>query len=411
MWAIIGVFAPLLVNLVYISRLIPGWRKDFSAIAWALGSLAFFVAIFRYRLLELTPVARQTLVDRMEDGMLVLDAQNRLVDINPAGQAILKISPGQAIGKPIVDVWRAWTALDSELQNSFQVTPEITLSHNEEERNFEVRVTSMMDQRERTTGHLVVLHDITRRVQAEKLLQRSNLELQQQNAELDAFSHTVAHDLLNPLGILMGYGYLLTEQAKEQNDSQMLEFSSKIVSTARRIESIINELMLLARLRKEEIQLKELDMPAILANVQENLAEIISSYQAQLYMPPVWPRSLGHDTWVAAIWENLISNAIKYGGHPPKVEIGAEPVTEETNDQPVIRFWVRDNGNGLTEEEQSRLFTEFTRLHQLRARSHGLGLSIVRRVVEKLGGQVNVESVVGQGSIFYFTLPAVVEPA
>jgi two-component system sensor histidine kinase/response regulator len=71
-----------------------------------------------------------------------------------------------------------------------------------------------------------------------------------------------------------------------------------------------------------------------------------------------------------------------------------------------VRFWVRDNGDGLTEEEQENLFTEFTRLHQVRAEGYGLGLSIVRRIVEKLGGDVGVESEVGAGSLFYFTLPA-----
>ncbi len=75
----------------------------------------------------------------------------------------------------------------------------------------------------------------------------------------------------------------------------------------------------------------------------------------------------------------------------------------------MIRFWVRDNGHGLTLDEQERLFTPFERLHQVRVEGHGLGLSIVRRIVEKLGGQVGVESVVGQGSVFYFTLPGQVE--
>ena len=73
----------------------------------------------------------------------------------------------------------------------------------------------------------------------------------------------------------------------------------------------------------------------------------------------------------------------------------------------MIRFWVRDNGDGLTPEEQARLFTPFTRLDQVRAKGHGLGLSIVKRIVDKLGGQVRVESEVGQGSVFSFTLPSI----
>jgi two-component system sensor histidine kinase/response regulator len=100
------------------------------------------------------------------------------------------------------------------------------------------------------------------------------------------------------------------------------------------------------------------------------------------------------------VWANYISNAIKYGGRPPHIELGAT-----AQDDGMVRFWVRDNGAGLTPEEQTRLFIPFTRLDQVQVKGHGLGLSIVRRIVGKLGGQVGVESQVGQGSVFSFTLP------
>jgi signal transduction histidine kinase len=97
-----------------------------------------------------------------------------------------------------------------------------------------------------------------------------------------------------------------------------------------------------------------------------------------------------------------MSNAIKYGGQPPRVELGADVASDG-----MIRFWVRDNGDGLTKAEQSRLFVPFTRLSQASVEGHGLGLSIVQRIVEKLGGAVGVESegAPGRGSVFYFTLP------
>jgi two-component system sensor histidine kinase/response regulator len=101
------------------------------------------------------------------------------------------------------------------------------------------------------------------------------------------------------------------------------------------------------------------------------------------------------------VWTNYLTNAIQYGGRPPRLELGA---TRQTGDR--LCFWVRDNGAGLAPEEQNLLFSPFTRLDQARARGHGLGLSIVRRIIEKLGGQVGVESQVGQGSLFSFTLPA-----
>jgi signal transduction histidine kinase len=124
---------------------------------------------------------------------------------------------------------------------------------------------------------------------------------------------------------------------------------------------------------------------------------------------------LGYAPWVEEVWANYLSNGCKYGGTPsaaPRLELGGDllPILPagDGQDGSMVRFWVHDSGDGLTSEQQNRLFTPFTRLDQARARGHGLGLSIVRRIVEKLGGQVGVESngAPGQGSTFYFTLPA-----
>jgi signal transduction histidine kinase len=122
---------------------------------------------------------------------------------------------------------------------------------------------------------------------------------------------------------------------------------------------------------------------------------------------------MGYAPWVEEVWVNYLSNAIKYGGKPPQVELSATLFSTSCASggemrENMVYFWVRDNGDGLTPDDQARLFTPFTRLDQIRARGHGLGLSIVRRIVEKLGGQVGVQSTgePGQGSTFFFTLPA-----
>ena len=141
-------------------------------------------------------------------------------------------------------------------------------------------------------------------------------------------------------------------------------------------------------------------MGAVAAEAQGRLAHLITEYQAEVIVPETWPAALGYGPWVEEVWTNYLSNAIQYGGRPPRVELGATLQTDG-----MARFWVRDNGAGLTAEEQRRLFTPFTRLDQVRAKGNGLGLSIVRRIVEKLDGQVSVESETGRGSVFSFTLP------
>jgi two-component system, sensor histidine kinase and response regulator len=101
------------------------------------------------------------------------------------------------------------------------------------------------------------------------------------------------------------------------------------------------------------------------------------------------------------VWVNYLSNAIKYGGQPPHVELGCD---EQPGD--ILRFWVRDNGRGIPIEEQAGLFTAFGENSKVRATGHGLGLSIVQTIVEKMGGRVGMDSTPGHGSAFYFTLPA-----
>ena len=121
-------------------------------------------------------------------------------------------------------------------------------------------------------------------------------------------------------------------------------------------------------------------------------------------LPDHWPIALGYSPWIEEVWVNYISNAIKYGGRPPRVELGATVQADG-----MVRFWVRDDGSGLTPAEQAQLFVPFTRLNKTPAKGNGLGLSIVRRIVEKLGGQVGVESegLPGRGCVFSFTLPGV----
>ena len=141
-------------------------------------------------------------------------------------------------------------------------------------------------------------------------------------------------------------------------------------------------------------------MNDILINMPHRLYYMFETYQPNLVLPPSFPLVWGHYTWVEEVWVNYISNAIKYGGEPPHIELGSTPQGE------MICFWVKDNGNGIEPANIADLFVPFQRFDTHKARGHGLGLSIVQRIVEKLGGEVGVESEIGKGSRFWFTLPA-----
>jgi signal transduction histidine kinase len=235
-------------------------------------------------------------------------------------------------------------------------------------------------------------------------LRRLNADLQTRNEELDAFAHTVAHDLQNPLNLIVGNATTL--QAEARLPEELHHCLNTIVRNGQKMSNIIDELQLLAGVRKTEVELKPLNMGRIVAEAQQRLAHLVAEHQAKIIFPEDWPIALGHAPWIEEVWANYLSNGIKYGGQPPRLQLGATARSDN-----LVRFWVRDNGPGLTPEEQARLFIPFTQLSQTSTKGYGLGLSITRRIVERLGGQVGVESegIAGQGCVFFFTLPSETE--
>jgi signal transduction histidine kinase len=247
---------------------------------------------------------------------------------------------------------------------------------------------------------------------SERTLREKADDLAERNAELDAFAHTVAHDLKAPLALLIGYTtFLEAEEGLPLDDESVRRSIHAIEESARKMSNIVDELLLLASVRKrEEVDVAPLDMNVIVSDVLTRLSDLIERRGAVIEVPDVWPLAIGYGPWIEEVWANYISNAIKYGGDPPRVELGAtSELVRRNGGDPVenIRFWVRDNGQGLTDQQQARLFIPFERLEQARVKGYGLGLSIVQRIMEKLDGDVGVESegLPGEGSCFWFELP------
>jgi signal transduction histidine kinase len=251
------------------------------------------------------------------------------------------------------------------------------------------------DTENRVTFIYGAAQDITNRKRYEQ-------ELQERNEELDAFSYTVAHDLKNPIASMMGFASLILTYFDRMPPEQIKEYVELVLEGGYQLKSIINALLLLAGVNKMEApQMELLDMQVIAEQAQRRLSDMTQRSHAQILYPDNWQSAQGYAPWVEEIWANYLSNAIKYGGEPPIIHLGSEQL-----DNGMCRFYVRDNGRGLTEEEQARVFTPFTRLNQVKIEGHGLGLSVVHRIVAKLGGEISVTSTPNEGSEFSFTLPA-----
>ena len=248
-------------------------------------------------------------------------------------------------------------------------------------------------------GNRQVFQNFVRDITARKQIEA---EREQLIADLDAFAHTVAHDLKNPLNVLVGYAGDLAKNLDLLSPDQVTYYAGLLRNTSLKMGHIINELLLLASVRRSDtVDRAPLNTSELVTGALERLRMLIDQREAVIQTPDEWPVALGYAPWVEEVWANYISNAVKYGGDPPVVELGA--FEHDT----AVHFWVRDNGPGIAEADLSRLFNQFSRLDEARAEGHGLGLSIVSRIIQKLGGRVGVESSLGQGSVFYFILPGV----
>jgi signal transduction histidine kinase len=337
-------------------------------------------------------------IRRRSPAYLLVDKQGRLISWhNTLDYGLYGLKPNMAIAE------RAWflegmLPLDNEpvvlpcVFTTSHLPTEIHLFPGEEG-DWVIMLDSKIEERQRLL--------LQERAGEMALLQQRQVELIQ---ELDAFAHTVAHDLRGPLTGIMGFAELLRAQYDRLGREKRERFLDQVIENGKRMDRIIQELLLLAGVRKQQVELRRIDMACVVRETLDRLDYMVRESNAAIVVPDTWPAALGHAPWVEEVWANYISNALKYGGEPPRVELGAEVQQNGT-----ARFWVRDNGPGLSDEAQARLFKPHTRLETVRTQGHGLGLSIVQRIARRLGGEVEVRSKVGEGSIFSFTLRSVEE--
>jgi len=272
-------------------------------------------------------------------------------------------------------------------------------------------MTAMDDMGHKLEGFRVGAVDyVTKPIQREELVARIRLHLQlhrlqrelvSKNAELEAYAHTIAHSLKTPLATANRFLEILHKYKSAELPPEQRQLVQQAFEAMAMTGEVVDALLLLSTVSQQSVELQPLDMHAVIENVQRQLGELQARTQASIQLPQSWPRAMGYAPWVAEVWLNLLSNAFKYGGSPPRVMLGG------TADGSHVRFWVRDNGEPLSEDERARVFTPFTRLHRERAAGHGLGLATVQRIVARLGGTVGARLAPDGGNEFSFSLPAV----
>lgn len=233
-------------------------------------------------------------------------------------------------------------------------------------------------------------------------LSRQAEELRQRNEELDAFAHTVAHDLKTPLSLIAGYADILSEVITVLHPDEAGVYLKQIIDNTMRLDHIIDSLLLLAGVRGlAGADIVPVMMATIVDEVMGRVEFMLKERNAVVHIPEEWPAALGYGPWLEEVWYNYIVNALKYGGEPPELTLGFDIEQDGS-----ICFWIKDNGPGVPEDIATLFTAMSSTVRGERRKGYGLGLSIVKRIVERLHGSVGARSTPGGGSCFYFTLPA-----
>ena len=231
--------------------------------------------------------------------------------------------------------------------------------------------------------------------------------LQETVQELDSFAYTVAHDLRAPLRAVHTFGEMLLEEASPKLDDGEERYLDEIIFAGARMDALIEDLLAYSRISRQETRLEPLDLGEALERVVRELASELSQRKAEIRIEGTLPRVMGHAVMLGQALTNLITNAAQFvaPGKEPRITVRAETVAQR------IRLWIVDNGIGIAPEHHGKLFRVFERLHSRDAYpGTGIGLAIVRRAVERMGGSVGVESARDEGSRFWIELATVKEP-
>jgi PAS domain S-box-containing protein len=351
------------------------------------------------------------IVDTAYDAFVAFDPPGRITDWNPQAQQTFGWTRDEALGKPLLELiippqHRQTLAADiaqylSDGQWALRRRFELTALHRDG-REFPVEMTMSPVGSGDKLFFAAFIHDITERRAVEAALADQRKELERSNEELQQFAYVASHDLQEPLRMVASYTQLLSRRYKDKLGPDADEFIHYAVDGAQRMQTLINDLLAYSRVGTRGKPFEPVDLNQVVEIVKANLKVAIEESGAQLVVPASLPMVSGDRSQLVQLFQNLIGNAIKFHGEAaPRVEISAE------RDEPagMWRFAVRDNGIGIDPEHHDRIFVIFQRLH---TREHyqgtGIGLAVCRKIVERHGGKIGVESADGKGSIFHFTI-------
>ena len=363
--------------------------------------------------LEESRTRYRTILDTLHEGVVMLEGDGQIVEANASAEKVLGLSRDELLGRTSLDPrWRAiyedGRPFPGEEHYAMQtlrtgepcVNGLMGVHKPSGELAWLLVNTSplFLTQPERPDAVVASFIDVTELKESAALLARRAEQLERSNRDLQDFAYVASHDLQEPLRMVSSYVQLLERRYKDKLDEDAVEFIGYAVDGAKRMQTLINDLLAYSRVSTKGDAFVPVDLEKVLAKALSNLRLLVEEQGAVITHDPL-PTLPGDATQLLQLLQNLLGNALKFCDETPHIHISAE------NKGDVWQLDVRDNGIGIDEASLERVFTIFQRLHTRDVyEGTGIGLAVCRRIAERHGGQVWATSQPGEGSTFHVTL-------
>ena len=400
---LIASVSPWLGNMIYLLGYSPLPAVDLTPMGFIITGLIFQFAIMRFRMLDLIPIARHTLLGELIDGVLILDNKNRIADTNPSASELLNSNEDKMVGKPLREVLPVLSAIIERIPEESKIRNE---TFEFEGKIIDARVSSLMD-KDILRGHLVVLRDVTDMKRAQEELLKAKDEAEAANIAKSRFLANVSHEIRTPMNGIVGFLEILESTGLNRKQSGYL---NDVKSAAGALLALINDILDYSRAEADKIMLENIPF-----NLHMLIGESVSLFSPSAQKKGVRlvhsisgnvPRNvMGDPTRLRQVLNNIIGNAVKF------TEIGQVSVTVDSSEYNagniMTIFEIADTGIGMTKDTVNKLFQAFTQADASTTRKYGgtgLGLAISKKTVDLLGGKIEVKSEPGKGTCFKISL-------